>query len=63
MLLRVCGLVFAGVFWGFYCGWVFVGVFSWFSLLFSIFVSFCILPVCSGVLTLFIKFLCLLIKK
>jgi hypothetical protein len=35
MLLRVCGLIFAGVFWGFCCGWVFAGGFSCFSLLFQ----------------------------
>jgi hypothetical protein len=48
MLLRVFGLVFAGVFWDFYCGWVFAGF-----LLFC----FCVFPVFSGVPMLFIKYL------
>jgi hypothetical protein len=43
MQLRVCGLVFAGVFWGFCCSWVFAGVFSCFSLFFLFLYTSCML--------------------
>jgi hypothetical protein len=52
MLLRVLGLVFAGFYWVLYCGWVFAGFF----LVFLPFLFLCPF-VCSGVPTLFIKFL------
>jgi len=59
--------VFIGLLRDLCCGRVFVGVFFFHVLLsflpFSVFASFCILPVCSEVLIFFIKFLCLSKKK